>query len=312
MGTGDFTHVSVLLDESVSALRIRPDGVYLDGTLGGGGHAREVAKRLSPEGRLIGIDQDEEAIRAAGETLAPYGEKVRIYRNNFRNFREVLREDGTDKVDGILLDLGISSHQIDDPSRGFSYMHDGPLDMRMDQDGPVTAADLVNTLPKEELVRILRDYGEEKFAARIAEAIVRERVKSPLSTTAQLSALIRQAVPAKADGGHPAKRSFQALRIAVNEELTILSEVLEDMIDALSSGGRIAVISFHSLEDRIVKTTFRRCEHPCICPPDLPVCVCGKRPKGQVITRHPVLPGEDETKHNPRAKSAKLRVFEKK
>ena len=311
MGTGDFTHISVLLDECVSALRIRPDGVYLDGTLGGGGHACEVVKRLQ-NGHLIGIDQDEDAIRAAGEKLAAYGERVRIYRNNFRNFREVLREDGEDTVDGILLDLGISSHQIDDPSRGFSYMHDGPLDMRMDQDGPVTAADLVNTLPKEELVKILRDYGEEKFAARIADAIVRERKTSPLRTTAQLSDLIRQAVPMKADGGHPAKRSFQALRIAVNEELTILSDVLEEMIDALNSGGRIAVISFHSLEDRIVKTTFRRCEHPCICPPDLPVCVCGKRPKGQVITRHPVLPGEDETENNPRARSAKLRVFEKK
>ena len=311
METGDFSHISVLRDECIRALRIRPDGLYLDGTLGGGGHACEIAKRLSENGRLIGIDQDEEAVRAAGEKLAVYGGKVRIYRENFLHFRKVMEMEGVSSLDGILLDLGISSHQIDDPSRGFSYMRDGPLDMRMDQDRQETAADLVNTLPRQELIRILRDYGEEKFAARIADAIVKEREKAPLSTTAQLAGLIRQAVPVRPEGGHPAKRTFQALRIALNEELDILDTVLEDMVDALSHGGRIAVISFHSLEDRIVKNTFRRCENPCICPPDLPVCVCGRKSKGKVITRHPVIPETKETEYNPRAKSAKLRVFEK-
>lgn len=308
----EFEHVSVLLSEAVAGLRIKPDGIYLDGTLGGGGHSYEIAKRLLDGGRLIGIDQDEDAIQAAGERLSPFGERVTVVRDNYRNFKNVLSELKVPGVDGILLDLGVSSHQFDDESRGFSYRFDAPLDMRMDRRSELTAREIVNTYSESELYRVIRDYGEDGFAKNIAKHIVKRRETEPIETTFQLVEIIKAAIPAKirAKGGHPAKQTFQALRIECNGELTVLKESLNDMIDALNPGGRICVITFHSLEDTIVKQIFRTAENPCTCPPRLP-CVCGKKPKGRVITRKPIDPSAEERERNPRAKSAHLRIFEK-
>ncbi|MCI8390861.1 MAG: 16S rRNA (cytosine(1402)-N(4))-methyltransferase RsmH [Roseburia sp.] len=310
----EFTHYSVLREETIEYLNIRPDGIYVDGTLGGGGHAARIAARLSEEGRLIGIDQDADAIRAAGERLAEFGSRVAILRGNFADMAEELLRIGVKQVDGIVLDLGVSSFQLDTPERGFTYrVADAPLDMRMDDRGERTAADIVNGYSEEALCRIIRDYGEERFARQIAAKIVRAREKEPVLTAGELTDLIRAAIPAKyrMQGGHPAKRTFQAIRIELNRELDVLSQSLEGMIGLLKPGGRICIITFHSLEDRIVKTAFRRAEHPCTCPKEFPVCVCGKVPLGSVITRKPVLPGEEERNENSRSKSAKLRVFEK-
>ena len=307
-----FVHKSVLLYETVGSLNIKPGGIYVDGTLGGGGHAYEVCKRLGG-GRLIGIDQDADAIRAAGERLAPFKDKVTIVRSNYQNIENVLKELNIEKVDGIYLDLGVSSYQLDTASRGFTYREDAPLDMRMDQRNTQTAADIVNTYSEMELYRIIRDYGEDKFAKNIAKHIVQERAKKPIETTGELTEIIRASIPMKVQvtGGHPAKRTFQAIRIELNKELEVLQNNLDDMIDLLNPGGRICIITFHSLEDRIVKTNFKRNENPCTCPSDFPVCVCGKKSKGKVVTRKPILPSEEELEVNSRSKSAKLRVFER-
>ena len=310
----DFVHTSVLLGETIDSLRIRPDGIYVDGTLGGGGHSLEIAKRLSSEGRLIGIDRDEAAIKAAGGRLADYWGVVSIERGNYAEMPEILKSMGVNAVSGILLDLGVSSYQLDTAERGFSYMQDAPLDMRMDQRQDRTAADLVNEASEQELYRILRDYGEEKFARNIAKHIAERRKTHRIETTGELVEIVRASIPMKfqKQGGHPAKRTFQAIRIELNGELTALADSLDRMVDLLEDGGRLCVITFHSLEDRIVKNIFRRNENPCTCPPQLPVCVCGKRPKGVVITKKPILPSEEEQESNPRSKSAKLRVFERK
>ena len=310
----EFSHQSVLLKESIDALQIRPDGIYVDGTLGGGGHSLEICRRLSAKGRLIGIDQDADALHAASDRLAEYSDRVTIVRSNFCDMKKVLREINLTFIDGVILDLGVSSYQLDTAGRGFTYREDAPLDMRMDQRQPQTARDIVNGYSEMELYRVIRDYGEEKFAKRIAAGIVRERQKKQLETTGELIQVIKAAVPAKAreGGGHPAKRTFQAIRIELNRELDVLQDSLEEMIDLLNDGGRIAVITFHSLEDRIVKNIFRTCENPCTCPPGFPVCVCGKKSKGTVITKKPILPGQEELERNPRSKSAKLRIFEKK
>ena len=307
-----FEHKSVLLYETVDSLNIRPDGIYVDGTLGGGGHAFEVLKRLGPEGRLIGIDQDADAIRAATERLEQFKDKVTIVRSNYRNIREVLSDLGIEKVDGIYLDLGVSSYQLDTAERGFTYRENAPLDMRMDQRNEKTAADIVNDYSEMELYRIIRDYGEDRFAKNIAKHIVKAREVQRIETTDQLVEIIKAAIPAKirAEGGHPAKRTFQAIRIELNHELEVLNDSIDTMIDLLKPGGRLSIITFHSLEDRIVKTRFRTNENPCICPPDFPVCVCGKKSKGQVITRKPIVPTDDELEENKRSKSSKLRVFE--
>ncbi len=307
-----FEHKSVLLYETVDSLNIRPDGIYVDGTLGGGGHAFEVLKRLGPEGRLIGIDQDADAIRAATERLEQFKDKVTIVRSNYRNIREVFSELGIEKVDGIYLDLGVSSYQLDTAERGFTYRENAPLDMRMDQRNEKTAADIVNDYSEMELYRIIRDYGEDRFAKNIAKHIVKARAVQRIETTDQLVEIIKAAIPAKirAEGGHPAKRTFQAIRIELNHELEVLNDSIDTMIDLLKPGGRLSIITFHSLEDRIVKTRFRTNENPCICPPDFPVCVCGKKSKGQVITRKPIVPTDDELEENKRSKSSKLRVFE--
>ena len=307
-------HKSVLLDETVSSLRVRPGGVYVDGTLGGGGHSLEIAKLMAGQGRLIGIDRDEAAIEAAGERLRDMGELVTIVRGNFDRMPSIVQALGIQRVNGIILDLGVSSYQLDTADRGFSYMQDAPLDMRMDQREKRTAGDIVNGYSEHELFRIIRDYGEERFAQIIAKHIVAERERKRIETTGELASIIRASIPKKvqATGGHPAKRTFQAIRIELNGELTALEDSLDGMINLLDDGGRIAVITFHSLEDRIVKAAFRRNENPCTCPPDFPVCVCGKKPKGFVVTRKPVIPSEEETAENPRAKSAKLRVFERK
>lgn len=309
-----FVHKSILLDETVSSLRVRPGGVYVDGTLGGGGHSLEIAKRMAGQGRLIGIDRDEAAIEAAGERLRDMGELVTIVRGNFDRMPSIVQALGIQRVNGIILDLGVSSYQLDTADRGFSYMQDAPLDMRMDQREKRTAGDIVNGYSEHELFRIIRDYGEERFAQNIAKHIVAERERKRIETTGELASIIRASIPKKvqATGGHPAKRTFQAIRIELNGELTALEDSLDGMINLLDDGGRIAVITFHSLEDRIVKAAFRRNENPCTCPPDFPVCVCGKKPKGFVVTRKPVIPSEEETAENPRAKSAKLRVFERK
>ena len=309
-----FVHKSVLLDETVSSLRVRPGGVYVDGTLGGGGHSLEIAKRMAGQGRLIGIDRDEAAIEAAGERLRDMGELVTIVRGNFDRMPSIVQALGIQRVNGIILDLGVSSYQLDTADRGFSYMQDAPLDMRMDQRAKRKAGDIVNGYSEHELFRIIRDYGEERFAQIIAKHIVAERERKRIETTGELASIIRASIPKKvqATGGHPAKRTFQAIRIELNGELTALEDSLDGMINLLDDGGRIAVITFHSLEDRIVKAAFRRNENPCTCPPDFPVCVCGKKPKGFVVTRKPVIPSEEETAENPRAKSAKLRVFERK
>ena len=308
-----FEHKSVLLYETVDSLNIRPDGIYVDGTLGGGGHAYEVCRRLGEHGRLIGIDQDADAIAAATKRLEPFADKVTVVRSNYENIASVLHELGIEKVDGIYLDLGVSSYQLDTASRGFTYREDAPLDMRMDQRNTQTAADIVNTYSEMELYRIIRDYGEDRFAKNIAKHIVRQRQEKPYETTGELIETIKAAIPAKirATGGHPAKRTFQAIRIELNHELEVLQDNLDTMIDLLNPGGRICIITFHSLEDRIVKTNFKRNENPCTCPSDFPVCVCGKKSKGRVITRKPVLPGERELAENSRSKSAKLRVFER-
>ncbi|MCR5675812.1 MAG: 16S rRNA (cytosine(1402)-N(4))-methyltransferase RsmH [Lachnospiraceae bacterium] len=311
-----FAHIPVLLRETIEALAIRPDGVYLDGTLGGGGHSEEIAKRLDAQagGRLIGIDQDAEAIAAATERLSPYRDRVTILKDNFENAAERLEAAGIRHLDGVLLDLGVSSRQFDSAARGFSYHEDAPLDMRMDRDQILTAAQIVNTWDEQEIFHILRDYGEEKFASNIAKHIVRTRNEKPIVTTMELNAVIDAAIPARIrerDTGHPARRTYQALRIACNRELDVLTNALERLIGVLSPGGRFAVITFHSLEDRIVKNTFRTWENPCTCPPDFPVCVCGRKPMGRVVTRKPVAPGDEETERNRRARSAKLRVFEK-
>lgn len=309
----EFHHTSVLLEPSLDHLAVRPDGIYVDGTLGGGGHSFHIAERLASGGRLIGIDRDEEAIRAASERLSPYRDRVTIVKDNYGNIRDVLNSLEIPGVDGILLDLGVSSHQLDTAERGFSYMADAPLDMRMDQEEQKTARDIVNEYSEEELYRMIRDYGEDRFARSIARRITKEREQEPIETTGQLVHLIEQAIPRKVQktGGHPAKRTFQALRIELNRELTILDEVIDTMIDCLNPGGRLCIITFHSLEDRIVKGRFRTAEDPCICPKNFPVCVCGRKSKGRVVTRKPVLPSEQEMEENPRAKSAKLRVFEK-
>ena len=308
-----FEHKSVLLYETVDSLNIRPDGIYVDGTLGGGGHAYEVCKRLGEHGRLIGIDQDADAIAAASTRLSEFQDKVTVVRSNYENIASVLHDLGIEKVDGIYLDLGVSSYQLDTASRGFTYREDAPLDMRMDQRNPQTAADIVNNYSEMELYRIIRDYGEDRFAKNIAKHIVRQRQEKPYETTGELIETIKAAIPAKirATGGHPAKRTFQAIRIELNHELDVLNRSIDTMIDLLNPGGRLSIITFHSLEDRIVKKRFRDNENPCICPPEFPVCMCGRKSKGTVITRKPVVPGEEELEYNKRSKSSKLRVFER-
>ena len=308
-----FKHTSVLLEETVDGLNIKPDGIYVDGTLGGGGHAYEVCSRLSNKGRFIGIDQDEAAIEAASARLRDFGERVTIVRSNYCDMRSRLQELGIDKVDGIVLDLGVSSYQLDTAERGFSYRVDAPLDMRMDRRQKMTAKDIVNDYSEMDLFRIIRDYGEDKFAKNIAKHIVIEREKGPIETTGQLIEIIKRAIPMKFQktAGHPAKRTFQAIRIELNRELEVLRENLDDMIDLLNRDGRICIITFHSLEDRIVKTIFRKAEDPCTCPSHFPVCVCGNKPKGKVITKKPILPSEAELEENSRSKSAKLRIFER-
>lgn len=308
-----FKHKSVLLDETIEGLNIKPDGIYVDGTLGGGGHAYEVCRRLNNKGSFIGIDQDAAAIEAAGTRLSDFGERVTIIRSNYCDMKPRLHEIGIDKVDGIVIDLGVSSYQLDTAERGFSYRTDAPLDMRMDQRQTTTAKDIVNDYSEAELYRVIRDYGEDKFAKNIAKHIVMERGKHPIETTGQLNEVIRRAIPMKFQktSGHPSKRTFQAIRIELNRELDVLRETLDDMIDMLNPGGRICIITFHSLEDRIVKSAFRKNENPCTCPSHFPVCVCGNISKGKVITRKPILPSEEELMYNSRSKSAKLRIFER-
>jgi 16S rRNA (cytosine1402-N4)-methyltransferase len=309
----EFVHKSVLLDETIEHLKINPDGIYVDGTLGGAGHASVVCSHLSERGRFIGIDQDEAAIAASTKRLEPYRDRVTIIRDNYCNMKERLKELGIDSVDGIVLDLGVSSYQLDTADRGFTYREDAPLDMRMDQRQSKTARDIVNGYSEQELYHMIRDYGEDSFAKNIAKHIVQQRAIKPIETTKELNEAIRAAIPAKVrkNGGHPSKKTFQAIRIELNQELEVLQNSLDDMIDCLKPGGRLCIITFHSLEDRIVKNNFRRNENPCTCPPNFPVCTCGKRSKGRVVTRKPIVPGEAELEENSRAKSSKLRVFEK-
>jgi 16S rRNA (cytosine1402-N4)-methyltransferase len=309
----EFKHKSVLLYETVDELNIKPDGIYVDGTLGGGGHSYEIAKRLSGGGRLIGIDQDEDAIKAAGKRLEPYMDRVTIVRNNYCNMDKVLDELGIDKVDGIMLDLGVSSYQLDAADRGFTYNVDTALDMRMNQRQEITAKDIVNEYSEFDLYRIIRDYGEDRFAKNIAKHIVAARQEKPIETTFELNDIIKAAIPMKvrATGGHPSKRTYQAIRIELNKELEVLEDSIDMMIDRLKPEGRLCIITFHSLEDRIVKTRFKNNENPCICPPSFPACVCGKVPKGRVITRKPIVPTDEEINENSRSKSSKLRVFER-
>lgn len=307
-----FNHYSVLLKETIENLNIRPDGIYLDGTLGGAGHAEEVVKQLDENGHFFGIDQDDAAIEAAGERLKPYGKKVTIIRSNYRNAKEALREQNTDKVDGIVLDLGVSSYQLDTLERGFSYKYDTDLDMRMDRRQAFSAKDIINNYTESDLYRIIRDYGEDQFAKNIAKHIVQARSKKEIGTTGELNEIIKAAIPAKMrQNGHPSKKTFQAIRIECNQELEVLKNSLDDLIDLLNPGGRLCIITFHSLEDRIVKSTFRQKENPCTCPPSFPVCVCNRKPQGIVITKKPILPSQEELAENSRSKSAKLRVFEK-
>ncbi|MEG0369299.1 MAG: 16S rRNA (cytosine(1402)-N(4))-methyltransferase RsmH [Hungatella sp.] len=308
-----FEHKSVLLEETVDSLCVKPGGIYVDGTLGGGGHAYEVCRRLGANGQLIGIDQDEDAITAAVGHLAEFKNQVIIVRSNYENIKTVLEELKIQTVDGIYLDLGVSSYQLDTVDRGFTYREDAPLDMRMDRRNPETAADLVNQYSEFDLYRIIRDYGEDKFAKNIAKHIVRARQEKSIETTGELIEIIKAAIPMKirATGGHPAKKTFQAIRIELNKELDVLNNSIDTMIDLLNPQGRLSIITFHSLEDRIVKTRFRNNENPCICPPDFPVCMCGKISKGKVITRKPIIPTEKEIEENKRSKSSKLRVFER-
>ena len=310
----EFKHKSVLLNETIDGLNIKPDGIYVDGTLGGGGHAYEVCRRLGEKGSIVGIDQDAAAIEAASARLKDFGEKVTIVRSNYCDMKSKLHELGIDKVDGIVLDLGVSSYQLDTAERGFSYREDAPLDMRMDTRQTLTARDIVNDYSEMDLFRIIRDYGEDKFAKNIAKHIVMEREKGSIETTGQLTEIIRQSIPMKfqKNAGHPAKRTFQAIRIECNRELEVLRDSLDDMIDMLNEDGRICIITFHSLEDRIVKGIFKKNENPCTCPSSFPVCVCGKVSKGRVVTKKPILPSEEELEWNSRSKSAKLRIFERK
>ncbi len=308
----EFVHKSVLLEETVECLNVKPEGTYVDGTVGGGGHAYAVCEKLSPQGRFIGIDQDADAIMAAGKKLHDF-DNVTLIRSNYCNIKNELNVNHIEKVDGIVLDLGVSSYQLDTPMRGFSYREDAPLDMRMDQRNNLTAADIVNGYSESELYRVIRDYGEDRFAKNIAKHIVAARETRKISTTYELVDVIRSAIPMKIQKtmGHPAKQTFQAIRIELNHELDVLENTLDEMIDLLNPGGRICIITFHSLEDRIVKNNFRRNENPCTCPNEFPVCVCGNKSKGRVITRKPILPGAEEMEENSRSKSAKLRVFEK-
>lgn len=309
----DFSHTSVLLNECIEGLNIKPDGIYVDGTLGGAGHSSHIVSQLSENGRLVGIDQDEDAIKASAERLKDYEDRISIVRSNYVNTPDVLRNLGIEHIDGMLLDLGVSSYQLDNKDRGFTYRFDTPLDMRMDLRNTLTARDIVNDYSEMELFRVIRDYGEDKFAKNIAKHIVQNRQKKPIETTFELNEIIRNAIPAKmrADGGHPSKRTFQALRIECNHELDVLKDSLDKLIDLLNPGGRLCIITFHSLEDRIVKTAFKTAANPCTCPPSFPVCVCGKVSKGRVITSKPILPTEKEMENNPRSKSAKLRIFER-
>ena len=307
----EFHHISVLLNECIDNLNIRPDGIYVDGTMGGGGHSLEIAKRLTT-GRLICIDQDPNAHEAAGKRLAEYKDRITFVRDNFGNIKSILDSLGIEKIDGMLLDIGVSSHQLDEAERGFSYQQDAPLDMRMNPDRPFSAYDVVNGYDEDELDRVIFTYGEERWARRIAQFIVKEREAKPIETTGELVDIIKKAVPkgARKDGPHPAKRTFQAIRIEVNGELEVLQRAIDDVAARLAVGGRLCIITFHSLEDRIVKEAFRKQENPCICPPQFPVCVCGKKPLGRVITRKPILPSKEELEGNPRSRSAKLRVLE--
>lgn len=311
----EFNHKSVLLEETINSLNIKPDGIYVDGTLGGAGHAAKVIERLSGNGRFVGIDQDEDALCAAKDKLSRYNDKVRIdiVKSNYKDMINVLKSLNIEKVDGILLDIGVSSYQIDTVERGFTYKEDGPLDMRMDKSSSFSAKNVVNEYSEMELFRIIRDYGEDKFAKNIAKHIVQKRAEKPFETTGELIEAIKAAIPAKirANGGHPAKKTFQAIRIEVNKELEVLENSIDEMIDALADGGRLSIITFHSLEDRIVKNKFRENETPCICPPNFPVCVCGRKSKGIVITRKPIVPSDEEISENKRSKSSKLRVFER-
>ena len=309
----ELKHRSVLLEETVNGLNIKPDGIYVDGTLGGGGHAYEVCVRLNDKGSIVGIDQDEAAIEAASIRLKDFGEKVTIVRSNYCDMKSRLHELGIDKVDGIMLDLGVSSYQLDTPERGFSYREDAALDMRMDRRQTMTARDIVNDYSEMELYRVIRDYGEDKFAKNIARHIVLEREKSSIETTGELTEIIKHAIPMKYQkkSGHPAKRTFQAIRIELNRELEVLRDSLDDMIEILNPGGRLCIITFHSLEDRIVKSAFKKNENPCTCPSHFPVCVCGNVSKGRIITKKPILPSVEEQESNSRSKSAKLRIFER-
>jgi len=308
----EFKHKSVLLDETIEGLNIKPDGIYVDGTLGGGGHSYHIASRLSDKGRLIGIDQDKDAIKAASERLKEFGDKVTVVRDNYTNFRKVLDDLNVEKVDGILLDIGVSSYQLDNTERGFSYNADAPLDMRMDDRQKLTAKDIVNEYDEQTLFRIIRDYGEDKFAKNIAKHIVAARREKEIETTGELVEIISGAIPKKLQkNGNPAKKTFQAIRIELNHELDVLKESIDGMIDSLNIGGRLCIITFHSLEDRIVKQKFKVNENPCTCPPNFPVCVCGKVSKGRIITRKPIVPSDEEIAENKRSKSSKLRIFEK-
>ena len=307
----EFSHYSVMLEECIAGLAIRPDGIYVDGTAGGAGHSCQIAKRLT-DGKLFALDKDPDAVNIAEQRLAPYAQAT-VIQADFRDLCCTLKERGITGVDGILLDLGVSSYQLDTAERGFSYHQDAPLDMRMDQRQKMTARDIVNDYSESELYRVIRDYGEDRFAKNIAKHIVAERTKGPIETTGQLNEIISHAIPMKIQktSGHPSKRTFQALRIELNHELDVLRDTLDDMIDLLNPGGRLCIITFHSLEDRIVKSSFRKNENPCICPSHFPVCVCGNVSKGKVITRKPILPSEEELTVNSRSKSAKLRIFER-
>jgi 16S rRNA (cytosine1402-N4)-methyltransferase len=308
----EFKHVSIMLEDCIKGLNIIPEGIYLDGTMGGAGHSSEIVKHLSETGTLIGVDQDQNALRASKDRLKEYDNVIFVH-NNFSNIKDILKELKIEKIDGILLDLGVSSHQLDVPERGFSYMQDAPLDMRMNMDSEFSAMDVVNEYTKEELIRVIRDYGEEKWASRVAEFIVKERSLKPISTTYELVEIIKAAIPAAArrEGPHPAKRTFQAIRIEVNKEIEILERAVNDCLDVLEEGGRLCIITFHSLEDRIVKNVYKKRENPCTCPPSFPICNCNQKSDVRVITRKPIVPNEEELEINPRSRSAKLRIAEK-
>jgi len=312
-GKMEFHHISVLLNQSIEALNIKPDGIYVDATLGGAGHSLEICRLLNHEGRLIGIDQDKDAIEAAKDRLRDYKDRITLVHDNFSNIRSILRDLRIDKIDGVIMDLGVSSHQLDVGERGFSYQHDAVLDMRMNREASLSAYQVVNEYSEQELARVIQDYGEEKWAKKIAKFIVQERQKKAIRTTGELVEIIKKAIPASArrEGSHPAKRTFQAIRIEVNGELAVLEQAVRNFVDLLNTGGRMAVITFHSLEDRIVKQTFQALAAGCECPPSFPVCICGKKPVIQLVNRKPILPTEEELQRNPRSRSSKLRVVEK-